>query len=293
MTEKQKIKWVLRLWRRLGRIPLRRLYRLSDFLAWVVRDVVRYRREVVDHNLEIAFPELTRQERRKIAKDFYSYFCDLILEAPRMMTWSVEEMKEHITFEGIEQIREDTASGRNFTLYIGHYGQWEWIPSIALWLPGVTCAQIYSQLHDPVSDQIILANRQAHGSKSVEMRDTLRYILSAKQSGKPFGVGYVADQSPSADKLHHYIDFFGRQVPTHVGAEKITRRLNLTAYFLDMHRERRGYWRVRVIPMPYDKEDDQGGFTLTQQFYVLLEEMIRREPAYYLWSHKRFKYEKR
>ena len=210
-----------------------------------------------------------------------------------MMTWSEEEMKEHITFEDIEQIREDTASGRNFTLYIGHYGQWEWIPSIALWLPGVTCAQIYSQLHDPVSDQIILANRQAHGSKSVEMRDTLRYVLSARQSGKPFGVGYVADQSPSADKLHHYIDFFGRQVPTHVGAEKITRRLNLTAYFLDMHRERRGYWRVRVIPMPYDKEDDQGGFSLTQQFYVLLEEMIRREPAYYLWSHKRFKYEKR
>lgn len=292
MTEEKKIKWVLRLWRRLGRIPLRRLYRLSDFLAWVVRDVARYRREVVDHNLEIAFPELTQKERRKIAKDFYSYFCDLILEAPRMMTWSEEEMKEHITFEGIEQIREDTASERNFALYIGHYGQWEWIPSIALWLPGVTCAQIYSQLHDPVSDQIILANRQAHGSKSVEMRDTLRYVLSARQSGKPFGVGYVADQSPSADKLHHYIDFFGRQVPTHVGAEKITRRLNLTAYFLDMHRERRGYWRVRVIPMPYDKGDDQGGFTLTQHFYVLLEEMIRREPAYYLWSHKRFKYEK-
>ena len=292
MTEEKKIKWVLRLWRRLGRIPLRRLYRLSDFLVWVVRDVARYRREVVDHNLEIAFPELTRQERQKIAKDFYSYFCDLILEAPRMMTWSEEEIKEHITFEGIEQIREDTASERNFTLYIGHYGQWEWIPSIALWLPGITCAQIYSQLHDPVSDQIILANRQAHGSKSVEMRDTLRYVLSARQSGKPFGVGYVADQSPSADKLHHYIDFFGRQVPTHVGAEKITRRLNLTAYFLDMHRERRGYWRVRVIPMPYDKEDDQGGFSLTQQFYVLLEEMIRREPAYYLWSHKRFKYEK-
>ena len=208
MTEEKKIKWVLRLWRRLGRIPLRRLYRLSDFLAWVVRDVVQYRKEVVDHNLEIAFPELTRKERQKIAKDFYSYFCDLILEAPRMMTWSEEEMKEHITFEGIEQIREDTASGRNFTLYIGHYGQWEWIPSIALWLPGVTCAQIYSQLHDPVSDQVILANRQAHGSKSVEMRDTLRYVLSARQSGEPFGVGYVADQSPSADKLHHYIDFF-------------------------------------------------------------------------------------
>ena len=72
MTDEKKIKWVLRLWRRLGRIPLRRLYRLSDFLAWVVRDVVRYRKEVVGHNLEIAFPELTRQERRKIAKDFYS-----------------------------------------------------------------------------------------------------------------------------------------------------------------------------------------------------------------------------
>lgn len=291
MKLETKIKWASRLWRLLGRTPLPILYGLSDLLAWVIRVVVRYRRDVVDHNIGIAFPGISAHQRDQIADRFYRYFCDMILEAPKMMTWSAEEMKEHMVFENIELLRKDASEGRNFSLYIGHYGQWEWIPSIELWLPGVSCAQIYSQLHDPVADRLIRDNRQAHGSKSVEMRDTLRHIVAEQKRGKPFGVGFVADQSPSWKQHNHFVRFFGLEVPTHVGAEKITRRLGMSSYFLDLYRERRGYWRVKLVPLKYHEGEDRT-FPLTADYYRILEDMIRREPAYYLWSHKRFKFAK-
>lgn len=286
MKLETKIKWARRLWRGLGILPLRTLHLLSDFVALVLYYLIRYRRDVVAHNLRLAFPDKSDAERHRIGKDFYRYFCDTFLEAPKMMTWSREEMREHFTFEGIEQIHETVHSGKDFILYIGHYGQWEWIPSIALWLEGISCAQIYERLRDPIADDLMRANRQAHGSRSVEKHDTLRYMVEMSRSGTPYGVGFVADQSPSLDQLLHYETFFGQEVPVHLGAEKITHKLDLTPFFLDLRRLRRGYWQVKVVPM----STDPSAPSLTTTFYHLLEAMIRRDPAYYLWSHKRFKY---
>lgn len=291
MREERKINLTLRLWRLLGHCPLRLLHLLSDGLAWVAMHLVRYRRDVVAENLRISFPEKSDRERNEIARKFYHYLTDTILEAPKMMTWSEEEMRSHMVFERADRILRDCREGRDFTLYIGHYGQWEWIPSIALWLPGISCAQVYARLHDPVADHVILANRQAHGSRSVEMHETLRYVLAERQSGRRFGVGFVADQSPSSDQLNHFVTFLGREVPTHVGAEKITKRLRMNSYFLHLERPQRGRWVVRIIPMA-EQPENLPDYELTERFYRRLEEMIRQEPAYYLWSHRRFKYAK-
>jgi KDO2-lipid IV(A) lauroyltransferase len=286
-----KIAWARHLWRLLGRMPLPVGFFFSTQLAWIAMYVVRYRRKVVDQNLRIAFPEKSDRERKRIAKQFYHYFCDLIVEAPKMMTWSEEKMRKHMIFDGIEQIQRDNAAGTNFTLYIGHFGQWEWIPSIALWLPKASCAQIYARLHDSVADRLIMDNRQAHGSKSVEMKETLRYVVSMEKSGQPYGIGFVADQSPAWEQRNHYVSFFGKEVPTHIGAEKITRRLKMSSYFLDLERVKRGTWVVHVVPMA-EEPWKLSEMELTKIFYRHLEEMIRRQPAYYLWSHKRFKYAK-
>lgn len=288
MKLETKIKWAKRLWRGLGKLPSWALYPLSDIVGFVLYHIVRYRRDVVADNLRIAFPEKSDRERRVIGRRFYRYFCDTFLEAPRMMAWSPEEMRRHFTFEGTEAMLEAARKGKNSILFIGHYGQWEWIPSIALWLPGMACAQIYDRLRDPIADELMLRNRQAHGSKSVERHETLRYMVRMDQSGEPFGIGFVADQSPSINQLLHYETFFDLEVPVHLGAEKLTHRMDLEPFFLDLRRVRRGYWTIQVRPM----KPLAGAKPLTTTFYELLEEMIRRQPAYYLWSHKRFQYAK-
>ncbi len=286
MKTKSKIKWAKRLWYGLGKLPLPILYLVSDLVCLVLYHLLRYRREVVAENLRLAFPEKSDRERRKIERQFYHYFCDTFIEAPKMMTWSPEQIRRHFAISGTEAVAELSRAGKDIILYMGHYGQWEWIPSIALWVPEIDCAQIYERLRDPVADELIRANRQAFGSRSVERRNTLRYMVAMHQAGKPYAVGFVADQSPSINQLLHYETFFGLEVPVYLGAEKITHRLGLEPFFLEVRRIRRGYWQAEVRPLP------KSGPSLTTTFYQLLEEMIRRDPPYYLWSHKRFQYAK-
>ena len=48
---------MLGLLRLLGLLPLRVHYALGRFVAWLAEDVIRYRRDVVIHNLTKCFPD--------------------------------------------------------------------------------------------------------------------------------------------------------------------------------------------------------------------------------------------
>ena len=60
----------------LSLLPFRILFAVSDVLAWLACDVVRYRRSAVRGNLESSFPEKSCEEIRKIEKRFYRFLCD-------------------------------------------------------------------------------------------------------------------------------------------------------------------------------------------------------------------------
>jgi len=59
--------------------------------------------------------------------------------------------------------------------------------------------------------------------------------------------------------------------------------------FLAVRKVKRGYYETTfktIAKNPLDFKD----FKITDRFFELLEEQIREEPAYYLWTHKRWKY---
>ena len=51
-------------------------YIVSDFMAFLLQYVVRYRKQVIENNLMIAFPKISVQERKKIVTKFYQNFTD-------------------------------------------------------------------------------------------------------------------------------------------------------------------------------------------------------------------------
>ena len=69
-------------------LPFRLLYLLSDFMAWLACDVVRYRRNVVRQNLTSSFPEKDIKEIRRIEKQFYLFLCDYFMETIKLATMS-------------------------------------------------------------------------------------------------------------------------------------------------------------------------------------------------------------
>ena len=65
----------------LSKLPLKFHYFMGDFLSWVMKNVVRYRYDVVVTNISRSFPDKKYKEIRKITDDFYRHFGEIFAEA--------------------------------------------------------------------------------------------------------------------------------------------------------------------------------------------------------------------
>ncbi len=273
-------------------IPLRIGYMFSTFFYIIIYYIVGYRKTIVRQNIRFAYPMITQKELKKIEQKFYQYLCDIFFETAKLSLWDEKQIKKHIQFDNLYPVEETLKNGKSISLFLGHYGNWEWVSSLGLWIDkNIDKGQIYKQLTDPISDRIMAENRSRFGVKCIEMRQTLRWVADKHQHNRTSITGYIADQSPTQEEAKFYVDFMNKRVPALVGAEKITKRYDFDAYYLDMQRTKRGYWKaefVKLHPNPKDLAD----YELTEIFYRQLTQTIYRQPQYYLWTHNRFKHAK-
>ena len=275
------------LWFIISLLPLWVFYRLSDGLYYLVYHVVRYRRRVVYANLRSSFPEKSEAEIERIAKEFYSFFCDYIVETLKLFSMGEKNMRKRMKFEGLDQVKEDFANGRSVSVYLGHYCNWEWISSLGLHLDE-QCGQIYHPLENATVDRLFLYMRGRFKAQSIKMDDTFLTILKWKKEGRKNIVGYIADQVPGYNNIHYWADFLHHDTPVFTGAERISKIMDTAVYYIDVERPRRGYYVARFIKIA-DSLNEHPVFFATEQYFRLLEKNIQRAPQYWLWSHKRWK----
>ena len=270
-------------------IPFTVLYVISDVLAFVVYHIARYRRKIVRRNLTECFPDKNPKEIRRIEKGFYRFFTDNIVETCKMAHMSPEEMSRRMKFTNIDEVNTLLRNGRSVSLFLGHYGNWEWISSMPLHLcKEAVAAQIYHKLRNKEMDKLMLEMRGRMGATNVEMGQTARFITRRVAAGEVCIVGFIADQSPHWHELHHFLPFLHHDTPVMTGPEKITKHYDFEARYVNVRRVRRGYYEAEFVDMA-DNPRSMPDFELTGIYYRMLADSINRQPELYLWSHNRFK----
>lgn len=272
----------------LSLLPMRLLYLLSDGLFFPLFHIVKYRRKVVEKQLDECFPEKSMQERRAIERQFYHFFCDYLVEVIKLFSISKKEMMRRMKFVGIEQVREELKDKKFCFLYLGHYCNWEYIASLSYWLPEIHCGQIYHRIYNQAFDELFLKLRGQFGGESILMKDTLRRILTLRNQEKKVMIGFIADQLPKWENMHHWTTFLNHDTSFFIGAERIAKQVDAALYYVDVERVKRGYYQVRFRLMTLHPKEFPD-YELTDQYARLLEKSIRHQPAYWLWTHKRWK----
>lgn len=272
----------------LSLLPMRLLYLLSDGLFFPLFHIVKYRRKVVEKQLDECFPKKSMQERRAIERQFYHFFCDYLVEVIKLFSISKKEMMRRMKFVGIEQVREELKDKKFCFLYLGHYCNWEYIASLSYWLPEIHCGQIYHRIYNQAFDELFLKLRGQFGGESILMKDTLRRILTLRNQEKKVMIGFIADQLPKWENMHHWTTFLNHDTSFFIGAERIAKQVDAALYYVDVERVKRGYYQVRFRLMTLHPKEFPD-YELTDQYARLLEESICRQPAYWLWTHKRWK----
>lgn len=274
----------------LSLLPLRMLYLIAGFLAWLLGDIAGYRRKVIDANLQTSFPKKTPQELKRIRHKFYRFLTDYFVETLKLTTMSRRQMLRRMKFEGIEDAVEKMRSGVDVTLLLGHYCNWEWVSSLPLHFSDVQAVggQIYHPLENKASDRLFLRLRGRWGAISIRLHDTLRVITRWHRDGITSMVGYIADQVPGYNGIHCWVDFLNHDTPVYSGPERIAKMLHSAVYYIDMERPKRGYYVGRFVKIADDASKCEK-FFVTREYFRLLEESISKHPQYWLWSHRRWK----
>lgn len=275
-------------------LPWRVHYLWSDCVLYpLVYHVMRYRKALVRCHLEECFPEKDESERRRIEREFYHWFCDFVVESVKQVSMTREDLKRHMTFEGLDTLcREFSASDAPLcVIYLGHYNNWEWITSIALHAtPNLRCAQVYHPLENEAFDRVMTKIRCKCGSDNVAMKDTLRYILNNKREGQKVVMGFIADQSPYLYHIRHWMQWMGHESPVIIGAEAIGKKVGADYYYLDVQRVKRGYYHTVVRRL--DGADSETPYPMTEAYMHALAQSLHKNPAPWLWTHKRWKHKR-
>ena len=274
----------------LSYMPFRILYILSDILFFPFYYIIRYRRKIVRKNLTESFPKKSTDEIIRIEKKFYHFFIDMTLESCKLITITPEEIKQHIKFTNMEVANEYLANGQSVSAFLGHYGNWEWISSIGLWLcDNSVVAQIYHKLHNDEMDKIMRRLRERMGNQCVDMYKTVRFMVDASKDSRPYIIGFIADQSPKRREAKHFIPFLNHEIPVLTGSEKATKHFGYQAIFIGMNRVKRGYYECELSSL-HPHPESLPDFELTTLYFQRLEQEIQKHPELYLWTHNRFKY---
>ena len=277
-------------WYMASLLPMWFLHGLSSLVSIILFYVVRYRREVVHENIATSFPDMSPRKRWMIERRFYTHFSDLLFESVKYFSISKWNLKRRMKFKGVELLEESFRKGRSCGVFLGHYGNWEWISSMPLWIDPklCTCAQLYHSLENYVTDQLVLYTRRRWGGVNITMDKSIKYLVQYRNEGKPVLVGFIADQAPFWDNIYFWSDFLHHETPWFTGAERIMQKLDMDVYYLDVRRIKRGYYVAeykRITTEPKNQEQ----FWITDQYAKMLEHTIMRAPSYWLWSHRRWK----
>jgi len=271
-------------------LPFSILYVLSDFTYLIVYYLIGYRKNVVRENLKRSFPGKTDKELLATEKKFYHHLCDLLFESMKMATISKEEMSRRMKILNYEPLLKHYDENKSVLLITSHYGNWEWTSSFSMYLPAdKPMYQVYKQQKNKLFDRLIYNLRIRFGSVNVEVNELFDVLSSLKQQGKMGMIGLISDQSPSRKGIKYQSQFLNQRTPVITGTEIIAKKYDFPVYFVQIRRVKRGYYTCNPVPICLHPQES-GKFEITEKYIRLLEQEIMAEPAYWLWSHRRWKF---
>ena len=276
--------------RLLSFLPLSVLYIFSDIVFFIIYRIIGYRKQVVNENLRNSFPEKSSEEIRKIRKEFYHHFCDTFVETIKLWNISKKEILKRCVLKNPEIFEPYKAQGKSIIAVTGHYANWEWLSSLALYNVG-DFLPIYKPLHNKVIDKMYIKIREKLGSKTLAKNDTLRTMIRYRNQEKFTITAFIGDQTPNKKSLHYWTKFLNQDTPILQGAERIAKKLDQAVIYCKMTKLKRGYYEYEFIPIS-DKPKETEENEITERHTRLLENIINENPSYWLWSHRRWKHKR-
>lgn len=263
--------------------PFRMARRLARLYAAILDRAVPRLRRIAYRNLQLALPQLTADERKRIVDGVFASIGRLLLALARFPELNRDNIGRWIRYEGFEHFEAGLRRGKGVLFATAHLGNWE-LSAFAHGLMAAPMHVVVRPLDNPKLDALITRLRTLGGNQVIAKQDFARGILRALARNE--AVGILIDQNTSLEE-GVFVDFFGVPACANLGFAKIARRSQATVipgFALWLQSE--GRYVLRFYP-PVEMTGDAAADT--QRLQKIVEEVIRQYPEQWLWIHRRWR----
>ena len=289
----------------LSALPLRLHWANAHLVGWIAMHLVRYRRKVVEENIDRSFPDAPEHLRKRYVRDFYLHFGRLVCETIWFSHTTARRMERSQIVSAVnpeESARLQSVAPGTIIL-AGHYANWELLfgfehfalpegsaDSYAFKRSNV--AMVYKKLNSPLWDEIFRECRLrllgTDFENYIESAGILRHVV--EHHGDGYFYMFDTDQRPYANaKAVMDVEFMGQPAQTMYAGAGVAHKYGLAVSYLSMTRKPSGKGYLCELKTICDDASKMEVQQIMDEFYRLLEADIRKDPGEYLWSHKRWK----
>ena len=251
-------------------------------LGW---HVVGSRRRVALRNLELCFPELSAAERERLAREHFRWLGRSLLERGLLWYASPERLRRLIRVEGDVHLAE--RSDRPVMWLAPHFMALDVAGASVLLFQKRKGISIYQAQSDPVMDAALRRGRLRLGNAEIFSRDQAgKALVRAIRKGDGF---FNLPDMDFGTRDAAFVPFFGVPAVTLLAPSRLAKALNMIVQpvVAEILPGGQGY-RVRFeAPWSDFPTDDPVADSARMNRWI--ESEIRRNPAQYLWVHRRFK----
>jgi KDO2-lipid IV(A) lauroyltransferase len=270
-------------------MPFPVLYLLSDFLYLILYRVMGYRKKIVLGNIQRSFPEKTEKEHLEICRKFYHHFCDLVVESLKTFTISQKQIEKRVVFKNSQVLNKYFDDNKSVVIAGGHYNNWEIFAVAVDALIKHKAIGIYKPLSNKYFDEKMRKTRSKYGLYMISTRDVKRVF--DQEINNLTGTIFAIDQSPSNAENCYWMEFLNQDTGILFGAEKYAKEYNYPVVYGRINKEKRGHYSFEFFDV-CDQPRETAYGEISEKVTRMLEQDIRNQPEYWLWTHRRWKHKK-
>jgi KDO2-lipid IV(A) lauroyltransferase len=244
-------------------------------------------------NLEIAFPEMSSDERTRLLRGTFANLGRVLGEVSQFKKATPETLSKIVDFELDEESRElyqrVREEKRGVVITTGHLGNWELLvfAFAALHEP---IAYLARPLDNPLIEDLTVRIRTMYGNRPINKTNSAMLAIKLLREGEILGVLADVNAHP---KEGVFVPFFGQPSCTSAGPATFAIRTNSLIYpTFCVYEERSRRYKIVHGPViePVITGDLRSDIIATTAEYTAeIEKLIRQYPEQWLWIHKRWK----
>jgi KDO2-lipid IV(A) lauroyltransferase len=264
-------------------LPLPILGRLGNLVGSLIYLKAHKRRHITLTNLSLCLPQLSGDERERIARRHFQAYARSVLERSLLWWASPARLQRLIVFD--PPFPEHEITSHPTIVICPHF--------VCLDAAGAACSMqlpgssIYTSQRSKVFDSALRRGRTRFKElKLLSRAEGVKPIIRALREGLPF---FMLPDMDFGRRESEFVPFFGipaatLTAPARIAAMTGARVMPVVATFLPNFKG----WRVRFYPA-WENFPGPDMIAATARMNRFIEERVLEAPEQYFWAHKRFK----